>query len=393
MISVDEARKIIAEKTPSLGAEKVQLDDALGRVLREPVIADTDQPPFDRSAMDGYAIRADDKSETFKIITLIQAGDTPAVSLQPGECARIFTGAPIPPNGGIVIRQEDTLVADQVMRITERAAKTHIRKKGEEVKAGTILIQPGQLLRPVDLSVMAGVGHTQVSVSRKPRVLHLSSGNELVKPDQIPKPGQIRDSNSILIKSLVAQSGGEIAGHLHAGDHLEEILHAARSFPPAYDILLFSGGASVGDFDYAATTLEQLGFTIHFRQVSVRPGKPLIFATKDRQIAFGLPGNPVSHFVTFHLFVRAAIRKLQNLEPLEECHSAILSADQNELPNPRETYWPASFDHSISPSGLLPLQQESSGHLASLLRAEALIKIPANSAPMAKGQVVTFLPV
>jgi len=391
MISVDEAQKIIAEKTSPLGTEQVCLEESLGRVLCEQIVADTDQPPFDRSAMDGYAIRSDDASENFKIVTIIQAGDVPTIFLQPGECARIFTGAQIPKNGEIVIRQEDTHVTDQLMHVTARADKTHIRKQGEEVKAGAVLINPGQILRPIDLSVMAGVGHTQVKVSSKPRILHLSSGNELVAPDLAPGPGQIRDSNSILIKLLVEQAGSKIVGHLHAGDHLEEIIQAARSFTQPYDILLFSGGASVGDFDYAATTLEQLGFTIHFRQVNVRPGKPLIFATKDRQIAFGLPGNPVSHFVTFHLFVQTAMRKLHNLNPFCEWHSGILNAGLNEPPNSRETYWPTSFGGSDHEWGLLPFHLQSSGHLTSLLRVNALIKIPANSPPLIKGQVVTFL--
>jgi molybdopterin molybdotransferase len=390
MISVDEAQKIIAEKTSPLDSEQVRLEESLDRVLREAVAADTDQPPFDRSAMDGYAIRADDPSENFKIIAVIQAGDAPAFSLRPGECARIFTGAQIPQNTGAVIRQEDTIAKENSMRITARSKETHIRKRGEDVRAGSELLPPGHLLGPVHLSVMAGVGHTRVKVSRKPRVLHLSSGNEIVAPDRMPEPGQIRDSNSILVKSLVEKAGGEIVGQLHAGDRLDEIIRIARSFAQPYDILLFSGGASVGDFDYAATTLEQLGFTLHFRQVNVRPGKPLIFATNGRQIAFGLPGNPVSHFVTFHLFVRPALRAMLGLTQAEmELVGAHLGCDYDEPPNPRETYAPAQWFYADGiQNHVKPLAWQSSGHLASLISATGLLRIPANSPLIKKGDIV-----
>jgi molybdopterin molybdotransferase len=389
MISVNEAQKIIVEKTSPLDLEQIRLEDSLGRTLRESVVADTDQPPFDRSAMDGYAIRTDDPSENFKIIAVIQAGDVPTFSLQPGECARIFTGAQVPANAGAVIRQEDTFVEKKSMRITVRSKETHIRKRGEDMRAASELLSSGDILNPVDLSVMAAVGHIQVKVSRLPRVLHLSSGNELVSPDRTPGPGQIRDSNSLLVKSLVEQAGGEIAAHLHVGDHLDKIIHAARRFTTPYDILLFSGGASVGDFDHAAATLGQLGFTIHFRQVSVRPGKPLIFATKGQQIAFGLPGNPVSHFVTFHLFVRMAMDRLLGRVPANNQLTGELDSDLSEPPNARETYWPASWHvASHGKMSITPQSFQSSGHLTSLLPATGLLCIPANSPVMKKGDLV-----
>jgi molybdopterin molybdotransferase len=395
MISVDEAQAIIAGKTSPLDSERMPLNESLARVLRESIAADADQPPFDRSAMDGYAIRADDSSGNFKIMGIIQAGDVPAFPLQPGECARIFTGAQIPQNTGAVVRQEDAIVEGKSMRIAVRSREPHIRKRGEDVRAGSELLSPGHLLSPVDLSVMAGTGHTRVLVSRKPRVLHLGSGNELVAPDQAPGPGRIRDTNSVLIQSLVEQAGGEVVGQLHLGDDLEEIVAAARNFARPYDILLFSGGASVGDFDFAGTTLERLGFDIHFRQVNVRPGKPLIFATRDRRIAFGLPGNPVSHFVTFHLFVRPALRAMLGLTQVGmEFVGAHLWHDYDEPPNPRETYAPAQwFCADGIKNHVKPIAWRSSGHLASLIPATGLLRIPANSPPMKKGELVQVFPV
>jgi len=386
MISVDEARRIITGKTSALDPEMVSFEQSLGRALREAVIADTDQPPFDRSAMDGYAIRTDDSSESFKIAAVVQAGDVPTVSLRIGECARIFTGAQIPENSGVVIRQEDTTSDSQTMRVTARLPVTHIRKRGEDMKAGEILITPGKRLSPVDLSVIAGVGHTRVRVGRRPRVFHLSSGNELVSPDRTPGPGQIRDSNSILIRSLVEQAGAEIASELHAGDHPEEMINAIRGFASPYDVLLISGGASVGDFDYTASTLEHLGYDIHFRQVSVRPGKPLIFATNGAQIAFGLPGNPVSHFVTFHLFVRPALETMLGRSPPgPEFRSTHLACDFPEPSNPRETYAPARV---LTDGTVEPITWQSSGHLASLVPATCLLRIPANTVPMKKGNPI-----
>ncbi|MDQ5980738.1 MAG: molybdopterin molybdotransferase, partial [Verrucomicrobiota bacterium] len=307
---VPAALREVLSRAPQLPAERVPLAAALGRVLREPAHADLDSPPFDASAMDGYALRAADATQPLLLVGESAAGAAFAGTVGPGECVRIFTGAPVPAGADCVVKQEDTTREETKVRITNfPKAGSFIRCRGENRRAGDLVVPAGTCLGPPELAALASAGVAQPLVTRRPRVVHVVTGNELVPPDRTPAGAQIRDSNSALIAALVAQYGGELAAHAHLPDDLAAA-QAALAALPNHDVLLISGGASVGDHDFARPVLTALGYTLHFQQINLRPGKPLVFASKGDRLAFALPGNPVSNWVTFNLFVAPLLRML-----------------------------------------------------------------------------------
>jgi molybdopterin molybdotransferase len=241
--------------------------------------------------------------------------------------------------------------------------------------------------------LLASVGCTKPLVSPRPQVLHFTTGDEIVSPSQTPKPGQVRDSNTILIEALLEKSGCEVV-HKHLPENFEaaqRLIEASRLDPSAFNLMLVSGGASVGDLDFTRPLLQWFGFEIVFNRVNLRPGAPLIFAANGERIAFGLPGNPVSHFVCLHLFVAAAIAKLTGSEPPQFFCGRLVSA-LDDSPNPRETLWPARGDWSSGSALLTPLTWSSSGDVKCLAAANALIRLPPKQGPLAAGTTVEFLP-
>jgi molybdopterin molybdotransferase len=376
MLSLAEARSVIEQYVHPLEAVPVPLAAAHGRILREEVRAPEDLPAFDRSAMDGYAIDAQDAAERFRVVFEVQPGQAPAARVGPGECARIFTGAQIPQGASQVIMQEGVEREGEWITIRERDTKAWIRRRGEDARRGDLLLVAGTRLRAGELSLLAQVGAIQPRVSPAPRVLHFATGNELVDPSTAPGPGQIRDSNSTLVAALLAEVGSTLISQGRCGDTLEVLVSEIQRHPAdGWDALLISGGASVGDYDFGTRALAELGFTVHFRQVSIRPGKPLVFATRGRQIAFVIPGNPVSHFVNFQVAIRLALERLEGAAPSWAVTKIELAEDLAAKPNERLTLWPAH----IAPEGgvlrALPLPWQSSGDLRGLLGANALLPI------------------
>ncbi len=377
LLSLTEARTSISDAVRPLDPVAMPLAEAHGRVLREEVLAPEDLPAFDRSAMDGYAVGLGDTSPRFRVVAELQAGHASDVEIHPGECARIFTGARIPRGATQVIIQEDVERAGEWIVPRQRDAKTWIRWRGEDARRGDLLLGAGTRLRAGELSLLAQLGAIRPSVSPAPRVLHFTTGNELVDPAVQPGSGQIRDSNSILVASLLVESGARLVMQGRCGDTLLALTGAVTAQPvESWDVLLISGGASVGDYDFGVQALERLGFTIQYRQINLRPGKPLVFATRERQIAFVIPGNPVSHFVTFHVAIRLALECLERgprswpLAPVE------MACDLPVKPDARETWWPARV---VADGGALrahPLAWQSSGDLRGLISANALLPIP-----------------
>ena len=391
MISLAEARSIIAGAVQPLDAEAVPLGAALGRVLREDVAAGEDMPAFDRSAMDGYALAADDGSARFRVVAEVQPGAAAAVEIGRGECARIFTGAQIPAGATQVLMQEEAERDGEWITPRQRDARTWIRRRGEDARRGDVLLRAGGRLGAGELALLAQVGAVAPRVSPAVRVVHLATGNELVDPAAEPAAGQIRDSNSTLIAALLAECGAGLVRQGRCGDSLEGLVAAVEEAGGAWDALLISGGASVGDYDFGTRALEALGFTVHFRQMNLRPGKPLVFATRGRQAAFVIPGNPVSHFVTFHTAIRLALERLEGaprhwpVAPLE------LGSDLAAKPDARETFWPARVAVGDGVLRAHPLAWQSSGDLRGLVGANALLQIAPGSGAVSKGRSVPAL--
>ena len=392
--SAEEVLALVRQFARPLAAESVPLDRALGRVLRAPVCAPEDQPPFDRSAMDGFAIRLDDPATRFRLVDEIRAGDWKPRLLQLGECVRIATGGALPGDGLQVVMKEDAHVDGNQMETLRRSTERHIRFRGEDARQGQELVPVGAVLSPGALALLASVGHTQPLVTRLPRVLHVATGNEIVPPHQAPAHGQVRDSNSTLVRAFLSQLGSQPRQLRVAEDEAaaKSEAQSAMFADEPVDLLLLSGGASVGEHDFTRRLLTDLGWSIQVSRTSTRPGKPLIVATRGAALAFGLPGNPLAHFVCLNLYVRAALDAFSAhpTEPLFQ--RGVLAAELAAEANARETYWPARCWRGDGVVMLTPLRWSSSGDLTSLATANALIRVFAGCGKLVSGAAVEFVP-
>jgi molybdopterin molybdotransferase len=314
MISVADAQAhILAQVAQVAPPELVPIGAGLGRVLAEDVRATMDVPPTDNSAVDGYAVRgADIPSAGTRELTVV--GDLPAggvyeATLAPGEALRIMTGAPMPAGADTVYPQEIVERSGRSVRIGPGPTGVNVRHRGEDVRAGRVVLAAGCVLRPQELGVAASLGLPQLFVHQKPRVAILSTGDEVAEPGDPRKPGQIFDSNRFSLHGLVEAAGGEPTDHGIVPD-LYDVLHARlRAAAATADIVLTSGGVSVGDYDLVKAVLQDAG-GIDFWQVAMQPGRPLAVGRIGPAHFFGLPGNPVASMLTFHLFVRPALWKL-----------------------------------------------------------------------------------
>lgn len=391
MIAVEEARRIVLARALRLDSVRVPLSTARGRILCRDARADADSPPFDAAAMDGYAARRADLGQPLRLVGEAQAGAGFSGPLCPGDCVRILTGAPVPAGADCVVKQEDAIREGCSVRVQRGDGPGFVRRRGENRRAGDLVVPAGTRLGPPELAALAAHGVNEPEVTRAPRCLHLATGNELVPPDQIPAGAQIRDSNSTLIEHLLARQNALLAGHARVKDDLTAARQALRSLP-GHDVLLISGGASVGDHDFARPLLRSLGYELHFERVNLRPGKPLVFASRGAQLAFALPGNPVSHWVTFHLFVAPLLQKLQTgVDPALPVLTGRLAAG-SRLPPPdaRRTYWPCRDTPAGGSHELTPLSLASSGDSSGLVGANALLLLTGNNLDPA--QPVEFIP-
>jgi molybdopterin molybdotransferase len=389
ILSLDDALAEIHSRCQTLPAMRVPLAESFGRVLRETVCAPSDFPDCDRSTRDGYAILQSDSSETFQVVDTLHAADWKPRQLKTGEAVRIATGAALPCDNLHVVMQENVSRDSDKIKITKREAGLNLRKRGEDVKQGQPLLQSGTRLDAGRLALLASAGSANPLVSPRLRVVHFTTGDEIIPPDRTPEPGQIRDSNSFLIRALLQRFAREVKHQ-----HLPEDFDLAKAESEKRkaeienaDVILVSGGASVGDKDFTQPLLEALGFGIVFSQVSVRPGRPLIFGVCGSRIAFGLPGNPLSHFVCFHLFVATALAKMTGAEPQKFLRGR-LAEKLDDAQCPRETLWPARLDTA----GLHPLKWSSSGDVTCFAAANALIRVPPNVTGFAAGAEVEFWP-
>lgn len=391
MIALDEARSLIASKILPLPAHSVPLAEAAGRILRTDITAAEDMPAFDRSAVDGYAVGLDDDSPAFRLIGEAQPGTPQEISVGKGECLRVFTGSRIPAGASQVLMREN--VAAEADRVTPqtRDREANIRYCGEDAKRGDRLLPSGTRLGPGELSLLAGFGIVLPPVSPAVRVVHFVTGNELVAPGQVPAPGQIRDSNGTLVKTMLHAWGAHVVLQDRLADDYERMLHRTHHIDRDWDLMLVSGGASVGDYDFGRRLLTDLGFEIHFQKLNLRPGKPLIFATRDAQAAFVLPGNPVAHFVTLHAAVRLAVDTFVGAAPHWPMVRAQLAEDFTLRPDRRETFCPAKA--SVDQGRLLVRAHrwQSSGDVTGIAGVNALLQIGSGSPGHRAGEEVNTL--
>lgn len=390
-LQLDEALAEISSLCQPLSGVRAPLSESLGRILREDVFAIEDLPAADKSTRDGYAVLQNDTSEMFSIMDTIHAADWKPRQLKTGEVVRIATGGSLPCENVRVIMQENVERNGDKIKIIRQESNLNIRKRGEEIRAGQQILKAGERLDAGKLALLATVGCAQPLVSPKLKIVHFTTGDEIVSPEQKPKPGQIRDSNSILIHSLLKSFPCELI-QLHLPEDFEKAKAAISNLKSQIadaNSMLVSGGASVGDKDFTRPLLEWLGFEIVFNRVAIRPGAPLIFGVNGNGVAFGLPGNPLSHFVCFHLFVAAALKKTIGDEPRKFLRGN-LAAKLDDVPNSRETLWPAHCEIKNGNWQLTPLRWSSSGDATCLAETNSLIRIPANRGSIEVGAEVEF---
>jgi molybdopterin molybdotransferase len=383
MLSVEEALERVLAAVPVLGVESIPLPLGLGRVLAEPVVAARDVPPWDNSSMDGYALRAADTvgARAARPVPLVVAGEVAAGAIAPrplaaGEAYRIFTGAPMPAGSDAVVPQEDVRREGDriwVARAVERGAC--VRPRGEDIQQGERILEPGAVLRPAALGVLASLGRASVRVYQRPRVAVLSTGDELVEPEVPPGPGQIPNTNTYTLAGLVSEAGGVPVSLGIARDDRKEIEERIR-WGLGADVLVSSAGVSVGDRDLVRDVVEGLGAVLDFWQVNLRPGKPLTFGEVQGRPFFGLPGNPVSCMVTFELFVRPALRRMGGHRTLVRPRLAARALERLDNPGSRWGYLRVRLESAGEGLGVRPTGEQGSGILRSMLLADALAVLP-----------------
>ncbi len=405
MLSVTEAEAIILNLVQVLDSEKdsevVSLDDADGRVLAKSVVGKLDFPHWDNSAMDGYAVRYEDLQNcsadnpvTLEVITEIAAGDRPQTDIKPGQTARIFTGAMLPAGANAIVIQENTTrEGDLVTIFAAPHPQEFVRHKGAFYQAGKQLLEAGIVIGATEMAVLATAQCTQLSVYRRPRVAILSTGDELVTPEQTLQPGQIVDSNQYALASFVASNGGIPLKLGIISDRPEALKNAIAQAIESADIVLSTGGVSVGDYDYVERILAELGGTLHIRSVAVKPGKPLTVATFDNNcLYFGIPGNPVSALVSCWRFVQPALRKLSGQNNYQPRFVKAITRYNLKAGGKRETYlWGqlqlVNGEYEFTLAG----GSHSSGNLINLAQTNGLAIVPMGQKLIAEGEEVRVM--
>ena len=326
--SIEAARADVVSSCAPLPAEPVPVADAAGRVLAADVTAATDLPRFDNSAMDGFAVRSDASSGPLRVVDESRAGAPASRPVAPGEAIRISTGAAMPAGADAVAPVEQVREADGTVALTEPAAAgRHVRRAGEDLRAGAVVLPAGTPLGPAALAVAVGAGAGTLPCTRRPRVAILCTGDELRPPGSALGPGEIHNSNAPMLAALARQDGALVTRADAVRDERTATEAALADALAEADVVVLSGGVSVGPHDHVKPALVARGVTERFWRVDLQPGKPTWFGTRDAQLVFGLPGNPVSSFVTFVLFVRPALRALQGAAPLPPRERAVLAAD------------------------------------------------------------------
>jgi molybdopterin molybdotransferase len=376
MIPLDEALSLVHARSLPLPQEEVPLPEAANRVLARPVVALRDQPSSDISMMDGYAVRAADGASPLRVVGEVAAGDAPWTKpLAAHEAVRIFTGAPIPEGADCVVMQEHCLREGQALRVQlPPKPGQHIRRQGEELRASSVALPRGTYLRAAELALCAACGQASVFAHRRPQVAILSTGSELVPLGETPVAGKLTETNSLALRALCAEAGAEATWLGIAVDDVEEIANRLRGVEA--DVVLTTGGASVGDHDHAQDSLKRLGVELVFHTVAIRPGKPVLFGAGGGRLFFGLPGNPAAATLGFELFVRLALRLLAgDPKPARTQARARLRGTIARVP--KLTYFPRGRA-SLEGAQLMfsPGSQQSSMQIASWAGANAVAVVP-----------------
>jgi molybdopterin molybdotransferase len=384
MIPFEEAYRIVMNEVRVLTSERVGMMDSLGRILAEDVLSDIDMPPFNKSAVDGFACRQADLHRDLEIIETIPAGKTPEHIITEGRCSRIMTGAMLPEGADCVVMVEDTLIVENGnMRASRRGNAPNISIQGEDIKAGDLVLSAGTMIKPQHIAVLAATGTINPMVSKKVQIGILSTGDELVEPEHLPSAAKIRNSNAFQLSAQVTAAGA-IPRYEGIAADTEGSLSALLSYSlDRNDVVILSGGVSMGDFDYVPKVMADLDIEILFKSVAIQPGRPTVFGKKGNQFIFGLPGNPVSSFVIFEVLVKPFLLKSMGCTEEQEVLHLPLGTTFRRKKSERKSLIPVRIENGQ----VFPVEYHGSAHINAYIQAQGILTIEIGKTELLKGEL------
>jgi len=391
LIRISEAYGIVAKEAASrvLQGESISLSEAAYRITAEDIRSPIDLPPFDKSAMDGYAIPEGEFLDEYIVDDIVAAGSYYEKTVEAGHCIKVMTGAPVPDGTARVVMWEHTGESDGRVRIKRKSDKSNICRRGEDLVKGQIICPRGTILSPLALANISLGGVEHVTVAKRPTAAVFSTGDELIPAGTPIEPGKIYDSNGPMISALLKDMGIPVAFTDHLPDKLDESIDGLKRGLAEADMVILTGAVSKGDYDYLPDAFRECGLEIHFDEIAVKPGKPTTFATSTNKMVFGLPGNPVSSFLGFHLFVRPALYMMQGYMNHPRVIQCKVGKDINSRKNERDQFIPVKIDEH---GAALPIDYHGSGHLTALADADGFLEIGSGITEIKAGDTAPFMP-
>lgn len=383
MNKFEEIQALITGFSMALNAEEVLLEDAFNRILQEDVIADMDMPPFNKSAMDGFACRIEDIGNELEVLEVIQAGMVSSKRVGKNQCVKIMTGAAVPSGCDCVFKVEDSELADETrVRCTNPKTALNICYQGEDYQTGDVLIKKGTIISTPQMAVLAGAGYSHVRVSVRPRITLIATGSELVSTSEKPRDGQIRNSNTSQVLTQLKKMNLDVIANLMLVDDYEELSKIFGYSLETSDIIIFTGGASVGDFDFVPEILKEEGFHIYWDRTGIKPGNPMTFSQKDNKFVIGLSGNPVSSLAQFEFIAKPVIYKLLGANYKALRIQCLMNFEFSRKNADRLAVIPVM----INDEGTIDeIPFHGSAHINALVNANALLEVPFDVTHINKG--------
>ena len=389
MIQVEEALSIIAQNSTTMPVQKIQVSKSLGYILAETVYSPIAMPPFRQSAMDGYAFIHSEKHQ-YDIVGIVQAGDHSKIKLKENEAVRIFTGAHVPDNADTVIMQEHVMATENSILITRMPEQyANVRHKGEQIGEEEVVFKANTLITPAAIGFLACLGITEVEVYKKPKVAILVTGNELVKPGEKLSKGKIYESNSVMLQAALQTIGVKKTKVYKVKDNLKATKKALKEILKKHDIVLISGGISVGDYDFVKEALLENGVKELFYKINQKPGKPMFFGSKNDTLVFALPGNPASSLTNFYIYVYPVIKNRMGFKDIHLKKMLRKLNDNITNTTGKTLFLKALYDETH----VTVLDGQSSAMLNTFAIANSLLVVPNEVESLEKGQLVTLLPI
>ncbi len=403
MILFEEAVNIVLSNTITLGAQRIDISESVGRILAEDLFSDMDMPPFDKSAVDGYACMTHDmdmlnkapqnhqhRNTILQVDETIAAGSIPGKMVQPGHCSKIMTGAMIPPGANCVVMVEDTEPAgENMVRIHRVTAARNICYQGEDIKSGDLVLPKGLQIAPAHVAVLATIGAINPLVSMLPRVGIISTGDELVEPSITPGPAQIRNSNAWQLEAQLKTVPAIPAYYGIASDEASQLRKIIGLAMEENDVVLLTGGVSMGEFDFVPAIMEEAGVEILFKSVAIQPGKPTVFGRRNNTFIFGLPGNPVSSFVLFEMMVRQFLRRMMSISVDPPMFILPMGVDFTRRKSARKSMIPVI----IRDGAVYPVDYHGSAHINAYTMATGILVMQIGTTIIHKGEPVHVRPI